>query len=201
MFRRRKHGIAEAARDVPVGLFCFELLYADGEDLTMLPYPERRARLAEAVTLSDRLRLTTALEVSTAAALDAMFDAGRGRRRRGPGVQGDGRRTPLPGRRRAAGGGSSSSATTAPSWPTPSTWWSSAHMRGAGGGRARMGRCCWPRTTPTRSSTGRSAGAGPASPTPTWPHCPNGWRRDCGPERPARVDSRVPADVWFEPAW
>ena len=32
MFRRRKHGIAEAARDVPVGLFCFELLYADGQD-------------------------------------------------------------------------------------------------------------------------------------------------------------------------
>src|SRR5215213_3883377 len=34
----------------------------------------RRARLAEAVTLSDRLRLTTALEVATPAALDAMFD-------------------------------------------------------------------------------------------------------------------------------
>ena len=63
MFRRRKHGIAEAARDVPVGLFCFELLYADGEDLTQLPYLDRRARLAEALTLSDRLRLTTALEV------------------------------------------------------------------------------------------------------------------------------------------
>ncbi len=26
MFRRRKHGIAEAVRDVSVGLFCFELL-------------------------------------------------------------------------------------------------------------------------------------------------------------------------------
>jgi len=38
MFRRRKYGIAEAARDVPVGLFCFELLYADGEDLTELSY-------------------------------------------------------------------------------------------------------------------------------------------------------------------
>jgi len=74
MFRRRKHGIAEAARDVPVGLFCFELLYADGQDLTNLPYLDRRARLAEAVTLSDRLRLTTALEVETPAALDAMFD-------------------------------------------------------------------------------------------------------------------------------
>ena len=74
MFRRRKHGIAEAARDVPVGLFCFELLYADGQDLTNLPYLDRRARLAEAVTLSDRLRLTTALEVATPQALDAMFD-------------------------------------------------------------------------------------------------------------------------------
>ena len=52
MLRRRKHGIDQAVRDVPVGLFCFELLYADGEDLTRLPYPERRARLAEAITLS-----------------------------------------------------------------------------------------------------------------------------------------------------
>jgi DNA ligase-1 len=74
MFRRRKHGIAEAARDVPVGLFCFELLYADGEDLTELPYLDRRARLADALTLSDRLRLTTALEVESASALDAAFE-------------------------------------------------------------------------------------------------------------------------------
>jgi DNA ligase-1 len=74
MFRRRKHGIAEAARDVPVALFCFELLYADGQDLTRLSYLDRRAQLAEAVTLSDRLRLTTALDVSTAPALDAAFE-------------------------------------------------------------------------------------------------------------------------------
>jgi len=74
MFRRRKHGIAEAARDVPVALFCFELLYADGRDLTRLSYLDRRARLAEAVTLSDRLRLTTALDVATAPALDAAFE-------------------------------------------------------------------------------------------------------------------------------
>ena len=74
MFRRRKHGIAEAARDVPVGLFCFELLYAEGQDLTRLSYPERRARLAEAITASDRLRLTTATNVDTAAALDETFE-------------------------------------------------------------------------------------------------------------------------------
>jgi len=74
MFRRRKYGIAEAVRDVPVGLFCFELLYADGEDLTRLPYPQRRARLAEAITVSPQLRLTTATEVSSPAALDAAFE-------------------------------------------------------------------------------------------------------------------------------
>src|SRR6202007_162459 len=66
MFRRRKYGITEAVRDVPVALFCFELLYADGEDLTQRPYPERRGR--------PRLRLTTATEVSDPAALDEAFE-------------------------------------------------------------------------------------------------------------------------------
>jgi DNA ligase 1 len=74
MFRRRKYGISDAVRDVPVGLFCFELLYADGQDLTRLSYPERRARLAEAITVAPRLRLTTAAEVATPAALDAAFE-------------------------------------------------------------------------------------------------------------------------------
>jgi len=74
MFRRRKHGIDQAVRDVPVGLFCFELLYADGADLTMRPYPQRRAALAAAVTVSDRLRLTTATEVADPAALEAAFE-------------------------------------------------------------------------------------------------------------------------------
>jgi DNA ligase-1 len=73
MLRRRKHGIDQAVRDVPVGLFCFELLYADGQDLTMQPYPQRRAALEAALTLSPRLRLTTAAEITDPAALDAMF--------------------------------------------------------------------------------------------------------------------------------
>jgi DNA ligase 1 len=73
MTRRRRHGIADAVREVPVGLFCFELLYADGQDLTTVPYPQRRARLAEAITVSPQLRLTTATEVADPAALDAAF--------------------------------------------------------------------------------------------------------------------------------
>jgi DNA ligase 1 len=74
MFRRRKYGIAEATMDFPVSMFCFELLYADGADLTRLPYLERRARLAEAITPSPRLRLTTAEQVSDEAALEATFE-------------------------------------------------------------------------------------------------------------------------------
>jgi DNA ligase 1 len=74
MFRRRKHGIAEAVRDVPVSLFCFDLLYADGEDLTRLPYTQRRERLAQAISLSAQLQLTTETHVTDAAALDAAFE-------------------------------------------------------------------------------------------------------------------------------
>jgi DNA ligase-1 len=74
MTRRRKHGIAEAVKEVPVGLFCFELLYADGEDLTTVPYTQRRARLAQAITVSPQLHLTTATHVADAAALEAAFE-------------------------------------------------------------------------------------------------------------------------------
>jgi DNA ligase-1 len=73
MFRRRKYGIDEAARDFPVTMFCFELLYADGADLTGLPYPERRARLEAAIAPAPRLRLATAERVSDEATLEAHF--------------------------------------------------------------------------------------------------------------------------------
>jgi DNA ligase-1 len=74
MHRRRKHGIAEAIDSWPVSLFCFELLYADGQDLTRLPYPERRARLEAAVTSSARLRLATAARVDDPGELERCFE-------------------------------------------------------------------------------------------------------------------------------
>jgi DNA ligase 1 len=74
MFRRRKYGITEAVSDYPVSMFCFELLYADGQDLTRLPYLERRAALAEAITPAARLRLATAEQVGDEASLEAVFE-------------------------------------------------------------------------------------------------------------------------------
>jgi DNA ligase 1 len=74
MFRRRKHGIAEAVSDYPVSMFCFDLLYADGEDLTRLPYTARRARLERAITPSPRLHLTTAEHENSVESLEAFFE-------------------------------------------------------------------------------------------------------------------------------
>ncbi len=74
MYRRRKYGITEAIGEVPVSLFCFDLLYVDGEDLTRLGYMQRRERLAAAITPSAALRLATAEEVGDVDDLEAIFD-------------------------------------------------------------------------------------------------------------------------------
>jgi DNA ligase-1 len=74
MYRRRKHGITEAVAEVPVSLFCFDLLCVDGEDLTRLPYPARRERLEAIITPSARLRLATAERVGDVERLEAMFE-------------------------------------------------------------------------------------------------------------------------------
>lgn len=56
--RRRKHGIEELAAQLPLRLFVFDLLYQDGEDVTLLPYRERRERLARLIIPDDTLHLS-----------------------------------------------------------------------------------------------------------------------------------------------
>ncbi len=43
--RKRKYGIEKLRKTLPLKLFAFDILYLDGEDLTNLPYTERRERL------------------------------------------------------------------------------------------------------------------------------------------------------------
>jgi DNA ligase 1 len=51
--RRRKHGVDELAAELPLRLFVFDLLYANGTDLTPLPYTERRKRLSDLLGATD----------------------------------------------------------------------------------------------------------------------------------------------------
>lgn len=47
--RRRKYGVAEAAEKMPLKLFCFDLLYLEGKDITKLAYQERRQKLKDII--------------------------------------------------------------------------------------------------------------------------------------------------------
>ncbi|MDP9381262.1 MAG: ATP-dependent DNA ligase [Chloroflexota bacterium] len=56
--RRRKHNIENAAQELPLRLFAFDLLYADGENITPLPYVERRERLKGLIQPDDTILLS-----------------------------------------------------------------------------------------------------------------------------------------------
>jgi DNA ligase-1 len=73
MHRRRKYGIEKAIEDYPVSLFMFEMLYVDGEDLTLEPYPTRRKFLEKTVKVSDRVRLADNIIAHDADELEKFF--------------------------------------------------------------------------------------------------------------------------------
>ncbi|MCX6770341.1 MAG: ATP-dependent DNA ligase [Candidatus Micrarchaeota archaeon] len=47
--RKRKYGVEEMAKDFPLRLFAFDIMYLDGKDLTLTPYLERRKTLEKLV--------------------------------------------------------------------------------------------------------------------------------------------------------
>ena len=57
MHRRRKYEIKQAIEDYPVSLFMFDVLYADGHDLTLKPYHVRRRMLEKVVQEGDRVKI------------------------------------------------------------------------------------------------------------------------------------------------
>ncbi|MDR2698361.1 MAG: ATP-dependent DNA ligase [Candidatus Methanoplasma sp.] len=63
--RRKKHGMDQAVEDYPVRMFMFDILLADGEDMTLRPFEERRLKLAETFGLSEKVQLTTLEIVGT----------------------------------------------------------------------------------------------------------------------------------------
>ncbi len=57
--RRKKHGMEDAVRDIPVRIFMFDMLYADGTDMTSEPYLVRRERLESSFEMGDMIQMTT----------------------------------------------------------------------------------------------------------------------------------------------
>lgn len=57
--RRKKHGMDEAVKEVPVRIFMFDMLFADGEDWTSRPYLERREALESGFEIGGNVQMTT----------------------------------------------------------------------------------------------------------------------------------------------
>lgn len=54
----RVHGIEQKAREIPLVLYLFEMVYHDGEDLMTLPQTERRKRLSKLFRHTKRVKMT-----------------------------------------------------------------------------------------------------------------------------------------------
>lgn len=73
--RKRKHGIEQMTEEFPLHLVAFDLLYADGRDLTRRSYDERRAELERRIKRGSlRLHLSEGETVETPAQLQTFFD-------------------------------------------------------------------------------------------------------------------------------
>ena len=76
MSRRRKYDIERYVKEIPVKLFLFDVLYADGESAMEKSYPERRALLERIVKPSEsgRVDLTARLVSSDPEEIENFFD-------------------------------------------------------------------------------------------------------------------------------
>ncbi|HLD75632.1 MAG TPA: ATP-dependent DNA ligase, partial [Candidatus Norongarragalinales archaeon] len=78
--RKRKHNVLDFAKQIPLKLFCFDLLLCDGKDWTVEPYKHRRHELEKRLQKGTVLLPSECRLVSTPSELEALFDdfVGRG---------------------------------------------------------------------------------------------------------------------------
>ncbi|RLF16417.1 MAG: ATP-dependent DNA ligase [Thermoprotei archaeon] len=74
MHRRRKYGVEEAMKLFPVSLFLFDVLYVDGLDLTLKPYPERREYLMKIVEEAERIKIAEYKFIDSPEELEKFFE-------------------------------------------------------------------------------------------------------------------------------
>jgi DNA ligase-1 len=74
MHRRRKYGVKEAMEQYPVSLFMFDALYVDDKDLTLEAYPLRRQLLEKTIKQSDRVKAAKQIRTSSVKELEEFFE-------------------------------------------------------------------------------------------------------------------------------
>lgn len=74
MHRRRKYGIKEAMEEYPISLYVFDVLYADGKDYTLKPYPTRHEKLLQLVRESERVETARFRSVDNVRDMEDFFE-------------------------------------------------------------------------------------------------------------------------------
>jgi DNA ligase-1 len=73
MHRRRKYGVREAIEAIPISLFFFDILMVEGNDMTVKPYSHRRKKLTEVVKETERTKVAPNIVTSSADELDSFM--------------------------------------------------------------------------------------------------------------------------------
>ena len=74
MHRRRKYGIRQAIEEHPVSLFVFDILYVDGKDFTLEIYSVRHKALEELIKGDDRVQMAEYLLTDDPDELEKFFE-------------------------------------------------------------------------------------------------------------------------------
>ena len=72
--RKRKHGVAEMVKDIPLKYFVFDVLYLNGKELIDLPLSERKELLKKAIKPNDEIVIDTYIETDNSEELAKYFE-------------------------------------------------------------------------------------------------------------------------------
>ncbi|HXZ90131.1 MAG TPA: ATP-dependent DNA ligase [Candidatus Dormibacteraeota bacterium] len=72
--RGRKYELTRIAEEIPVTAFLFDILYVNGRDLTLMPYPDRRKQLLGVVKPSEHVALASQTLVKDPEKLEHLMD-------------------------------------------------------------------------------------------------------------------------------
>ncbi|MBN1940794.1 MAG: ATP-dependent DNA ligase [Candidatus Diapherotrites archaeon] len=77
--RKRKYDIKEMAKDFPLRLFVFDVMFDDGKNLMGLPFKERRKKLEKLIKKGNDIELTKSIVTDSPKTVDKFFEENVGK--------------------------------------------------------------------------------------------------------------------------